>query len=53
METIRWWLAGGKPPAWLARLPLWLLVLLIAAGLAVLFAGVLFLTWPAFQGCGR
>lgn len=44
MTTIRW-LLGGDPPVWLPRLPLWLIVLFIAAELALLFAGVAFLAW--------
>jgi hypothetical protein len=44
MTTIRW-LIGGNPPAWLARQPFWLLVLLIAIALAALFAALGYLAW--------
>ena len=37
MGTIRWLLFGGKPSAWLARQPFWLLVVFIVLALAALF----------------
>ena len=42
---IRWLLFGEYPPAWLARQPFWLIVLLIAVELALLFAAMAYLAW--------